>query len=390
MILNDTLEQQDLITKKNLNTNVKKPTLQEIYTKFQSENEKPMTWLDVITQNLPSIAKIASAAFIKNPYQQGAIQESLSGEQSRQEATRQAYQQAQSQKQKDFMDIAYKQAVLDNDEQAGLNKKDWNTDLGNIYRIVKDPNTSKEDKDFISKYVMYNKDPERVRNLKYSGAEGKGAGELVHAEQIAKETETGKQTGELNFMNKKEYQKDYADIRNSAKEAKNMNYTYGQMEQMLDTGIRTGSLANVELEAKKFLSVFGIDSKGIAEGQAFKALGNQLALRMRNPDSGFGLTGTTSDKDINFLKSTVPQLTNTPEGNSLIIKLAKEINNRKIEQANIAEKYVQENGYYDPVAINKKIDELNNTSMFSEDLIKQVEGMVGGSKVKENYTIKVR
>ena len=384
MVRDDILENINNMTQNGFKSGVKKPTLQEIYAQYQSQNQKEPTWTEVIAENLPNIAKIASAAFIKDPYQQGGIAQSLTDEQERQNARKEAYKQAQEQKAKDFLDITYKQAKLDNEEADKLNKKDWNTDLANIYRIIKDPNASKEDKDFIMNYTMYNKDPELQRNLKFAGAEGTGAGNLVHAEDIAKATQTGKEKGELGYINLKEYQKEYADIRNSAKEAQNMNNTYTDMEKLLDTGIKTGTLANAELEAKKLLNVFGIDSKGLAEGQAFKALGNQLALRMRNPSSGFGLTGNTSDRDVKFLKSTVPQISNTPEGNRLIIKLAKAVNNRKIEQLKIAEQYVQENGYYNPIEVNKQIDKLNSTSMFGEDLIKEVESMVGGSKAPKN------
>ena len=98
MIQNDILQQINNTTKEGLQ--YKKPTLQEIYSQYQAQNEKKPSWLDVISENLPSIAKIVSAAFIKDPYQQGAIQQSLSEEQTRQEALRQAYKQAQQQKQK--------------------------------------------------------------------------------------------------------------------------------------------------------------------------------------------------------------------------------------------------------------------------------------------------
>lgn len=123
MIIDDILEQQNLATQKNLSANVKKPTLQDIYAKFQAQSEKPKGWLDILAENIPALAKIGSAAFIKDPYQQGAVQEALTGEEARQEAKRQAYKQQEEQKKRDFLDIAYKQAGLDTEaeraEQAG-------------------------------------------------------------------------------------------------------------------------------------------------------------------------------------------------------------------------------------------------------------------------------
>lgn len=117
MVRDDILENINNMTQNGFKSGVKKPTLQEIYAQYQSQNQKEPTWTEVIAENLPNIAKIASAAFIKDPYQQGAIQQSLSEEQTRQEALRQAYRQAQQQKQKDFLQIAKEQMEQEQEGQ---------------------------------------------------------------------------------------------------------------------------------------------------------------------------------------------------------------------------------------------------------------------------------
>ena len=212
-------------------------------------------------------------------------------------------------------------------------------------------------------------------------AAGKGAGELQYAQPIAQSKERGQQVEQLQYAEPiaqakdagAAAQKEYQTIRQSAKEAQNMNNTYSQMEALLDEGIRTGSFAGAELESRKFLEALGVPTKGLAEGQAFNALGNQLALRMRNPDSGFGLTGNTSDRDVKFLQSMIPNLKNTPEGNRVLIRLARDINNRKIQQMKIAEDYVASHGgKYDPIEVSRQIDKLNQTSMFDENLKKSI------------------
>ena len=212
-------------------------------------------------------------------------------------------------------------------------------------------------------------------------AMGKGAGELQYAQPIAQAKERGQQVEQLQYAEPiaqakdagAAAQKEYQTIRQSAKEAQNMNNTYSQMEALLDEGIRTGSFAGAELESRKFLEALGVPTKGLAEGQAFTALGNQLALRMRNPDSGFGLTGNTSDRDVKFLQSMIPNLKNTPEGNRVLIRLARDINNRKIQQMKIAEDYVASHGgKYDPIEVSRQINKLNQTSMFDENLKKSI------------------
>jgi hypothetical protein len=46
-----------------------------------------------------------------------------------------------------------------------------------------------------------------------------------------------------------------------------------------------------------------------------------MALRLRNPDSGFGLTGNTSDRDVTFLKDSVAGIEKTPEGNRAVLTI---------------------------------------------------------------------
>ena len=48
--------------------------------------------------------------------------------------------------------------------------------------------------------------------------------------------------------------------------------------------------------------------------EAIQSRQNLLALKFRNPDSGFGLTGNTSDRDVSFLQSIPTGIGNTKEG----------------------------------------------------------------------------
>lgn len=89
---------------------------------------------------------------------------------------------------------------------------------------------------------------------------------------------------------------------------------------------QTGRLTSITLPIAQFFKEAGIEIRtDIPALEAIQAAQNQLALRLRNPESGFGLTGNTSDRDVTFLKDAVGGLQNTPEGNqaAVIIQLAK-------------------------------------------------------------------
>ena len=63
--------------------------------------------------------------------------------------------------------------------------------------------------------------------------------------------------------------------------------------------------------------------------EAIQSRQNLLALKFRNPDSGFGLTGNTSDRDVSFLQSIPTGIGNTREGSMigsllLLIKLRRQ------------------------------------------------------------------
>lgn len=67
----------------------------------------------------------------------------------------------------------------------------WNTDLANAYRIINDPNSTQEQKEFMRAAIMYNKTPEFTRNLAYNKALGQSEGELVNARELEREKKIG-------------------------------------------------------------------------------------------------------------------------------------------------------------------------------------------------------
>lgn len=83
--------------------------------------------------------------------------------------------------------------------------------------------------------------------------------------------------------------------------------------------------------------------EAVAKSDEFASLSNAMALMVRNPDAGLGMPGALSDKDREFLVSTVPGLSRSPGGNKLMIEAAKRVQKRKIEIADFKAQYVAEN-----------------------------------------------
>lgn len=102
----------------------------------------------------------------------------------------------------------------------------------------------------------------------------------------------------------------------------NLKLKTNQMQELLDSGLQTGALAKLSKGAKSFVqSLFpDADIEGLAEAEVFNSLSNQLALLIRNPDSGMGLPGATSNRDLKFLIESVPNLENSVEGNKLLLE----------------------------------------------------------------------
>jgi len=127
-----------------------------------------------------------------------------------------------------------------------------------------------------------------------------------------------------------------------ADSARNQQQTLAQMLPLVGQ-TTTGFGANQILAAKKLIEQLGGNPQGVAEAETFNALSNQLALRLRNPESGMGLTGNTSDRDVQFLKASVPGLQQTEKGNRRLIEIAMALNERQIIKSEMQQEYYATN-----------------------------------------------
>ena len=116
--------------------------------------------------------------------------------------------------------------------------------------------------------------------------------------------------------------------------------------------ISTGSLAKMGVAFKKIgLAVLPtefsknfIDTGKLARQEAFISRASLEALFLRNPKSGLGLTGNTSERDLLFLQEAVFGLGRTFEGNLLIIEALEERDKHEKAKTQLAIKFYREHG----------------------------------------------
>lgn len=106
----------------------------------------------------------------------------------------------------------------------------------------------------------------------------------------------------------------------------------------------TGFTENLTTGVRNALVSLGIiNDPALPAQQVFTALQNQQALRLRNPESGFGLTGNTSDRDISFLRGAVANLSNTPQANQAVLTILLAKQRRAAALAALRSDYIFEN-----------------------------------------------
>lgn len=143
------------------------------------------------------------------------------------------------------------------------------------------------------------------------------------------------------------FAEDWQNLRNARKQAREMLGQYELARKAIATNVRTGTFGEYEQSLRKLGSALGIDAdmNKITGGELLKTVTNRMALLMRNPDSGMGMPGSVSDRDLTFLKEAQVGLsTANPE---VMIDVFERLEKRKIDIANLADKYAKENGMLD-------------------------------------------
>lgn len=123
----------------------------------------------------------------------------------------------------------------------------------------------------------------------------------------------------------------------------------GQLLSSVNTGKFKGTTTDIKAAAKSLgidLGAWGI-SDDVAPAQAARALSNQMALELRNPQGGAGMPGALSDKDREFLVQSIPGLENDPAAIPLMIDYRVRLAKREQQVAKMARAYRKKHGKFD-------------------------------------------
>lgn len=196
---------------------------------------------------------------------------------------------------------------------------------------INDPNTPSELK------VQYQNTLEAIKEFELKKSKA-GASSTNVSITNKQETEEAKQVGQ-------DLGKMYIDMQKAGLSAVDAKQAYVKFEELLK-GVNTGKLTPAYKTVVQYGRSMGIDigNKELPALEAMNAISNQLAMKMRNPESGFGLTGQTSDRDVQFLKDAVVGIEKTPGGNQILIDWAKKIADRKVHVAQMAREWRKKNG----------------------------------------------
>ena len=158
---------------------------------------------------------------------------------------------------------------------------------------------------------------------------------------------TGDGSSEYNKALDKKYAESFMTIQDGAQSARGKLATLGALSQALKESGDTGYGGETILTLQQAGRLFGVEIGDVGPKEAARALGNQLALQLRNPSGGAGMPGAMSDKDREFLVASVPGLTKTPEGNAKLVDFMTRVEERSIQVAEQAQQYQERNGQID-------------------------------------------
>lgn len=168
-----------------------------------------------------------------------------------------------------------------------------------------------------------------------------GVFEVIPSEVKARGATPQVQVGSSESAYDKEIAKYDAEVFKSLKEQKReagkSNRALSRMSKLNDEAL-SGAGSGLKQTVLSLANSIGFEvDKTLSATEMFNALSNDLTLGQTSK-----LTGPLTDKDMEFLSATVPQLKNSVDGRRMIIQYMKTINDASIEKARMAEKYAKD------------------------------------------------
>lgn len=112
------------------------------------------------------------------------------------------------------------------------------------------------------------------------------------------------------------------------------------LEIVTETDLTTGAFTPIITTWKGYLKSVGVDVKGLTPAEVLDSISKKYALLIRNPKSGLGLTGNTSDADLRFLRDAVIGLAKSNNANEALLIIDSAAQRRKIQAKGLQLKWI--------------------------------------------------
>ena len=133
-------------------------------------------------------------------------------------------------------------------------------------------------------------------------------------------------------------------IQNEAAAAGDMIASANYLENLMrDPAFTSGALAEPQMAYKKIVEALGGDPANVGSLEAFQAVSSQMILDKMGGSLGAGF----SEGDRKFVERMAPQLSTSPEGNRMILDMQRKVAERKIQIAEFADRYIEDEGMID-------------------------------------------
>lgn len=173
----------------------------------------------------------------------------------------------------------------------------------------------------------------------------------------------------------KEQAKRYETYQTAADSARSVMENLDVMNTIVEQDdFYSGFGAETLVRARRAATAFGANPESVKNAETFMKVAKDSALQVMGGSLGVGF----SNADREFVEAMVPNITNTIEGNKLIIEVQKRIQDRKIRLAMFAEQYADENKNLS--GFTAAVEEwANNNPLFTSQEKQQFFGSDGGA-----------
>ena len=138
----------------------------------------------------------------------------------------------------------------------------------------------------------------------------------------------------------------YEDLNNKFALAQNVIETNLEaLALVTETTLETGALTPIVTKIKGYLADLGVPVEQLTPALILQTIQNKKALLIRNPKSGLGLTGNTSDADRNFLVDSVIGLAKTNHANEALLIVDTAAQRKKQAELDLQMKWISKHPY---------------------------------------------